>query len=234
MSRALPGQPQVVKDATTLAVELDHRFREQVHRSLGFDLDGSAISLAYVDHYLTQARDEDRVPILQLIAAGAGAYFGELVRREIGGTWIVQGNDPRNLRLLLEPQFLYFAPVDQAYEAVLAYEPDADDDRAPEGAPLDAAFRARPTPVASVDAATAQADGEGLDPPDHDWLMDRLAERPPVPEDVYYSLTGRYETLLLLLELLATKHLSEGREPRTYGLADYASVLADGHAHDAD
>lgn len=226
----LVGQPQVVKDATALAVELDQRFREQVHRSLGVELDGSTTSLAFVDHYLTQAREEDRVPILQLLSAGAGAYFGELVRREIGGSWIVQGDDPRNLRLLLEPQFIYFAPVDQAYEAVLAFEPDPDDARAPEGAPLDAAFRARPSSLPAVDPTN----GEELDPSDHDWLMERLSERPPVPEDVYYSLTGRYETLLLLLELLATKHLSEGRQPRTYGLVDYASVLAETDAQDAN
>jgi hypothetical protein len=64
---------------TRLVRDLEHNFRDAVERSLNFKLDGSVTSLAIVDHYLAQAREETRAPILALLAAGAGAYFGELV-----------------------------------------------------------------------------------------------------------------------------------------------------------
>ena len=60
---------------------------------------------------------------------------------------------------------------------------------------------------------------------DHDWVMQRLAELPPLPEEQFYSLTGRYETLQLILELLATRHASLGLRPTRYHLNDYVEAL---------
>ncbi|HET6583143.1 MAG TPA: hypothetical protein VFG69_06845, partial [Nannocystaceae bacterium] len=189
-------------------------------------------SLAFVDHYLRSvrqgerkdARSETRAPILLLVAAEAGAWYGELVRREIGGQWIGDGRDPRSLRLLLRHQWLHFAPVDQALEAVLG--PDGDDsDRMPEGPPLDTAFHART--AAGSPARDGAGDGTPHDatpPDDASWLAERLLELPPVAEDEYYSLTCRFETLQLVLELLAAKHAGEGRSPREYGLEDYTDI----------
>lgn len=199
--------------AMGLVESLAARFREQVERALTVRLDGSITSLAFVDHYLSLARHEDREPIVSLLAAGAGAYFGELVRREIGGTWVGDGIDPRRLRLLVEPQFVYFSPVDQAYEAIAGKELDADDPRLAPGPVLDSAFGLEP-------------DRDELPgPADAPWLSERLAELPPVPEDEFHSLTCRFETLQLMLELLAAKHDDEGRPPRRLGLADYVEVL---------
>lgn len=171
-------------------------------------------ALAFVDHYLSLVRDETREPIVTLVAAGAGAWFGELVRAEVGGTWIGDGSDPRRLRLLLEPQFLHFAPVDLAYEAIFSGEVDPDDPRVPEGPPLDSEYHLHKQP---------RDTGE---PSDHDWVAERLAEAAPVPEDQFYSLTGRFETLLMMLELLAGRDLAGGREPTHYHLNDYIAALA--------
>jgi hypothetical protein len=214
---ASTSPPPIGAAAARLAAELDGQFRDAVLRALGVSLDHSVESLAFVDHYLRMAAGETRLPILSLLAASAGAYYGELVRRHVGGLWIGDASDPRSLRLLLEPQFLYFAPVDQAYEAIIRVDLDDDDDpRLPEGAPLDPGFK--PRPAAHHDDPASE--------PDETWLDARLAALPPVPEDMYYSLTGRYETLLLILELLAAKHLGEGRSPRNYGFEDYLTALA--------
>lgn len=187
--------------------DLEQHFRKQVQRALGVDLDGSVTSLAFVDHYLGLARDETRAPILSLLSAGAGAYFGELVRREFGGTWVGRVDDPRGLRLLLGAQFLYFSPVAAAHAAILGREPEDDD--------LDCALHldARPT--------------GGADPTDDAaWILQRLEAAAPVPEDQFYSLTTRFETIAYIVELLADRHAAAGNEPRTYTLDDYFHVVS--------
>ncbi len=307
---ALPlSSAQRSQSLLTWVDELSGRFCEQVRRAIGVDLDGSLTSLAIVDYYLGTLRDEERAPIIELVAAGAGAYFGEVVRREVSGTWIGVLGQPRTLRLLLEPQWMYFAPVDQAYESILGTSVEPDDPRAPEGRPLDAAFHARESalervdgtgdtaddtaddtsddtsdhespevedvvdveddergpkpnvtgkpsdsaarprdPDLSISAARGQLDGDfaprtqrllpqgedEFDPPDAGWLADQLQRRIGVSEEIYYSLTGRFESLELMLELLAHKHASEGRRPRAYGIDDYLAELTRPRSHDDD
>jgi hypothetical protein len=220
-----PTTPDASNDtAAALAADLATAMRDHVRRSLGVELDPSSASLAFVDHYLRTVRSETRPEIVLLVAAEAGAWYGELVRREIGGTWIGDGRDPRALRLLLRHQFLHFAPVDQALEAVLAADNDEDDARVPAGAPLDTAFHAQGPGTAprtgSTDAVATSTTVED----DASWLAARLAELPPIAEDEYYSLTCRFETLQLVLELLATKHVAEGRSPRELEVEDYTEV----------
>ncbi len=220
-----PTRPSATTAGADLAAGLAAAFAEHVQRALGLPLDGSETSLAFVDHYLRTARDGTRGPIAALVAAEAGAYYGELVRQLLGAQWIGEGSDPRRLRLLLEHQFLHFSPIDQAHEILAGLREDDDDDDDdgdapdPDEPPLDTAFHARSTPAATHPDA----------PTDASWLADRLAELPPVAAGEYYSLTCRFETLKLVLELLATKHMSEGRSPRTYTLDDYLAALAPRH-----
>src|SRR5690606_28753204 len=110
------------ESAIALAEQLASAFREQRQRALGVELrdEDGARALAYVAHCLALRRDETLEPIVWRGAADAGAWFGELIRRGIGGTWSGDGVDPRRLRLLLEPQFVHFSPVDMASEAILS------------------------------------------------------------------------------------------------------------------
>lgn len=227
---------------TRLVGDLESKFKEAVKRSLRFELDGSVTSLAVVDHYLSTAREETREPILSLLAAGAGAYFGELVRRHIGGLWLGDGSDPRHLRLLLTPAFVYFSPADLAFTAILGEEPDPGDPRCPSGLPLDASLhldtgtrlphRKRaidpdeppPDPDETPKDPTRLPHDDGSD--DASWIGARLAELAPVPEDQFYSLTGRYETLELILELLAARREAGGFEPYTYKVEDYLAAFS--------
>jgi hypothetical protein len=222
-SRGTSASSPSLSPAQALVDQLAAAFAEQILRAVGVEIEplvarDGEVALAYADHYLGMLHDEDREPIVSLVAANAGAWFGELVRREIGATWIGDGKDPRRLRLLLEPNFVHFSPIDLAYAAILVGEPD-DDPRLPAGSPLDAAFHLR-KPARSEDDEAPETE-----PSDHAWIAERLAEIPPLPEDQFYSLTGRYETLLLILELLATRHASLGREPTVYHLNDYVEAL---------
>jgi hypothetical protein len=211
-SRGTGASSPVPSPAQALVDQLATAFAEQIHRAIGVEIEpltqgDGHVALAYVDHYLSLLRDEDREPIVTLVAANAGAWFGELIRREIGATWIGDGKDPRRLRLLLEPDFVHFSPVDLAHAAILVGDADGS---------LDDAFHLRKA------GRTNETETES----DHDWVMQRLAELPPLPEDQFYSLTGRYETLHLILELLATRHASLGRQPTRYHLNDYVEVLS--------
>lgn len=199
--------------AQGLASELAARFREQVQTALETELMDDPVALAFADHYLSMLRGEDRPAIVGLFAAQAGAWFGELVRREFGATWIGDSKEPRRLRLLLEPAFVHLSPVDLAYEAIFG-GPAADDDaRLPDGAALDASFHLRKR--APEDA-----------PSDHAWVTERLAEFPPMAEDQFHSLTGRFETLQLIVELLAERSRARGHAPHSYQLDDYVAEIA--------
>lgn len=205
--------------------------REQIQRSLEFEIGDEASSLAFIDHYLSMLREEDRPPIVALVAAQAGAWFGELVRREFGAQWIGDGEEPRRLRILLEPAFVHFSPVDMAYEAIFSGPAELTDPRLPPGAELDGAYhlRKRPDEAAPSDSTEIPAEGASPTPAqsEHDWVMERLAETPPMPEDQYYSLTGRFETLQLIVQLLATRRSAQGREPTLYHLNDYVAELTE-------
>ncbi len=224
--------------APRLVCDLDRRFRESVHRALQFELDGSVASLAVVDHYLSLARDESRAPILGLLAAGAGAYFGELVRRHLGGLWLGDGSDPRKLRLLLTAEFVYFAPVDVALAAILGEEPDPEDPRSPDGVEFDAGLHLRtkvmplPNPRTDPPTETEPPDADPSPQPQDDgsddttWISTHLEQLSPVPKDQFYSLTTRYETLELMLQLLASRRALAGYDPYTYTLDDYLQAFS--------
>lgn len=205
-----------------LVADLRGGFASQLEKALGVGLDNSVISLAYVDHYLAQARDETREPILTLLAAGAGAYFGDLVCRTIGGTWLGDGKRATSLRVLLRPQMIYFSPFALALAAIAGEAVGPSDPRAPADTPLDASFLfARPP---------QPAEGITSDQDNTTWLGEVLANLAPVPEDHFHSLTCRFETLELMLQLLAERQANRGCSPQTYTIADY--VAAQGSAVD--
>jgi hypothetical protein len=219
------GDETKLTPAQELVRQLRSAFVEQLQRALGVDLPGEDSALAYIDHHLSELREEDREPIITLVASGAGAWFGEFVRARVGGHWIGDGKDPRRLRLLLEPAFVHFSPVDLAYEAIFGHDVEEDDPRAPAGALIDGAYQLdkRPNPPVT----------EGESPPethdstsDQDWISARLSELSPVPVDQYYSMTGRFETLELILQMLAHRRVAEGKSPKMLTVNDYVHALA--------
>lgn len=189
---------------------------EQIQRALGVSLDKSVTSLAYVDHYLSLAREEDRPEILTLIASQAGAYFGEVIREHMGAFWLGDGQDPRRLRLFLTPQWCYLAPVDLSFEAIISDSLESDDPRHPPGDVIDSAFHLQTRPPHDA-APSAKSDEQ--------FVQDRLEQSPPLPAQEYHSLTGRFETLGLILELLAAKRIADGHAPKELNLHDYLHSL---------
>ncbi|HKA90748.1 MAG TPA: hypothetical protein VKE22_23965 [Haliangiales bacterium] len=98
-----------------------HELAEQavdfVRRATGVALDYTAETLPVLDHYLREV-PRDRTELVGLVATASGAYFGEVVRRRLGGLWDTEGDEPREWRLTVG-HGLTFSPVGVAAEAIV-------------------------------------------------------------------------------------------------------------------
>ncbi len=112
MSDAPPG---VVQEYAEQAIAY-------VQRSLKMKLEYDSETLPVLDHYLRSV-PQDRTTTAattELIVVTAGAYFGEVVRRLLGGRWEL-GEEPKLWRLVL-PAGISFAPAGLAASAIVRSE----------------------------------------------------------------------------------------------------------------
>jgi len=177
---------------------------EYVRRSLGVSLAYDSETLPVLDHYLRQvamaapsrASEQPEVLAADLLAATAGAYFGEVVRRRVGGSWHLPSGDPGTWRLVL-PSGLWFFPAAMAMAAIRGPDDGSSLDRDESDPDRD--------PDADMDEADLDADGVEVI---GDW--DASLQAPPflrphvervlhgmadVSEDEFYSLCCRLDTL---------------------------------------
>lgn len=76
--------------------------------ALGVPLEYDSNTLPLLDHYLRTV-PSDQPAMVKLVLATAGAYFGEVVRRRLGGRWDVSGEEA-DWRVVL-PTGLNFSPT---------------------------------------------------------------------------------------------------------------------------
>lgn len=106
-----------------------------VQRALGLTLEYDSDTLPILDHYLREV-PRDRPETLELVVLTSAAYFGEVVRRRLGGRWEL-GDEPRSWQLVL-PSGIRFTPAGLT-AAAIAMSEVAEVDTA-----LDAPARMRP------------------------------------------------------------------------------------------
>lgn len=97
-----------------------------VQRALGVKIEYDSDTLPVLDHYLRTVQDTANTAqpaTLQLVIVTAGAYFGEVVRRRLGGRWELSTEDIE-WRMVL-PTGLNFAPAGFAAAAIA--QADLDD-----------------------------------------------------------------------------------------------------------
>ncbi len=90
-----------------------------VRRALGVTLEYDSDTLPVLDHYLRTVEETAATAqpaTLQLVIVTAGAYFGEVVRRRLGGRWEI-GTEDIEWRMVL-PTGLNFAPAGFAAAAI--------------------------------------------------------------------------------------------------------------------
>jgi hypothetical protein len=150
--------------------ELAERAVDFVRTTMGLVLDYTGDTLPVLDHYLRQV-PEDQPDTVRLIAACAGAYFGEVIRRQLGGAWEDTTGEPAGWQLLL-PGPVRLQPVGVAGQAII----ERDDDEA-----FDGGFAVPEAAQAAVEEA--------------------LTARGDVSEEEFYSLSGRLEVLMLVTDV---------------------------------
>lgn len=79
-----------------------------VRNALGVTLEYDSNTLPVLDHYLRSVEGTQGATV-QLVVVTAGAYFGEVVRRHLGGRWDLDGQDIE-WRMIL-PTGVSFAPA---------------------------------------------------------------------------------------------------------------------------
>ncbi|NVB83223.1 MAG: hypothetical protein HOV81_32925 [Kofleriaceae bacterium] len=108
---------------------------EYVRRALGVTLEFDSDTLPLLDHYLRTVPTEQGAT-MQLVTATAGAYFGEVVRRRLGGRWETTGEEA-DWRMVL-PTGISFSPAGFVATAI------AQGDVADVDSEIDAPARMRP------------------------------------------------------------------------------------------
>jgi hypothetical protein len=144
-----------------------------VQRALGIKLEYDSNTLPVLDHYLRTVPD-DQPAALKLVVATSAAYFGEVVRQQLGGRWELGSeavSDNAAWRVVL-PTGIHFSPA--GFVAAAIAKADLDD--------IDSEIGAPPRMLPYVQEALA-----------------RMGE---VSVDEYYSLCGRLDTLEHVHEVL--------------------------------
>ena len=109
---------------------------EYVRRALGVTLEYDSDTLPLLDHYLREV-PQDQVATLQLVILTSGAYFGEVVRRRLGGRWDMAAEKEAQWRVVL-PTGLNFSPLGFVASAITQSETEDID------ASIDAPLRMKP------------------------------------------------------------------------------------------
>jgi hypothetical protein len=166
-----------------------------VKRALEIELDYSPDTLPLLDHYLRSASDVSQEEILSLVVPSAGAYFGEVVRRQLGPCrWHWVDGDLANCRLEFERCFLSFNPIGSALGTVLGGEADH------YGGHLSLLTEDEPLVKES---------------------LERVGE---VREEDYYRLAVRFEVIEQVVSLLIEKAIAENELSRRFGPDIYAAL----------
>jgi hypothetical protein len=109
-------------NANTAVMDLTVASVTSVKNATGMELDLSQDTLPILDHYAGLV-DAPREEILSLLAPMSGAYFGELLRRQLDdGEWVTDSDDYRQWRLRFERCSLTFNPLGIALEVILGQD----------------------------------------------------------------------------------------------------------------
>lgn len=186
------GLPENAPDAILDLADACVRY---VQRALSIQLDFTPETLPLLDHYLQSAQDVSKEEILSLVAPAAGAYFGEVVRRQLGPCrWHVVEGDYSSYRLEFERCFLSFNPMGSALGVVLRG---------------DAEHYAPQLSLLPEDEPLVKAS------------LERLGE---VREEDYYRLAVRYEVIEQVVALLIDKAIAQNELSRRFGPEVYAAL----------
>jgi hypothetical protein len=200
-SSGTPGDALGLEPTPEEVAEYAGQAVEYVRRAVAVALEYDSDTLPLLDHYL-RAVPRDNAAAAHLVAAAAGAYFGEVVRRTLGGTWELPSGDPGEWRMVL-PSGLWFSPAAMALGAINSAGAEDDLDAVDEGTNPDVGA---PGPASEWDASLHA-------PPDLREVVAQVLERmAEVSPEEYYSLCCRFDTLEHVQAVLTGVASENGRE----------------------
>jgi hypothetical protein len=169
--------------------------REFVKGSISLELDYTPETLPLLDHYLRTKAEQPSDEVRDLLIPPLGAYFGEVVRRNMPGVrWHAPDDDYEDYRLEFEGFFLHFNPLGVAAEALSGADVEG----------FGAHFQILDEARGPVEAALARNDA--------------------ILSEDYYSFTIRYETLELVASVLLGLESENSSQPRRFGRDVYRAA----------
>jgi hypothetical protein len=177
-------------------IDLSGSLVDFVERAVGIRPDFSMETLSIVDHYAVQARGEvaGRPEVLDLTAQALGAYFGEVVRRNLGAFWVLPSPNYHDWALCGETAYISINPIGAGYDALLG----STDHKGP--------------------SSQLKLAGQ-----DRDLLVSRLENLPALGQDEYFTLCTRLEVLEIAMDCIRGQASARGYEEITYSAEDYGS-----------
>lgn len=114
------ADPDALADPPAEVAELAAACTRFVAQRYGVMLDFTPETLSLVDQYVRDARKDlhERPEAEELVQTAAGAYLGEVIRRQFGARWFTDGN-PSAWRLYLSTVYCAFNPIGMVREALL-------------------------------------------------------------------------------------------------------------------
>ena len=183
-------------DAPSVVLDLADSCVRFVHRTLGIELDYTPDTLPILDHYLRGAHGVSQEEILGLVAPAAGAYFGEVVRRQLGPSrWHWESDEFSECRLEFERCFLSFNPIGIALEAVVQSETEG--------------YGSNLALLKEEEALVREA-------------LERTGG--DVNPDDYFRLAVRYEVIEQVVVLLVERAISQNELARRFGPEVYEAL----------
>jgi hypothetical protein len=159
-----------------------------VKEAVGLELDYSPETLPLLDHYVRDKAESASAEVSALLTPPLGAYFGEVVRRNMqGARWHAPGDEYQDYRIEYDGFFLHFNPLGVAAETLSGSDAEG----------FGAHFQILDEARALVETALSGDDS--------------------VSVDDYYSFTVRYETLELVTSVLTAFELQQRSRPRRFG-----------------
>ncbi len=146
---------------------------DAVYNSLSLELDLTSDTISILDYYISTVGQVDG-SIVYLLSSAMGAYFGELMRRTLGGVWVIpSAEEPMDWELRFTSCPMSIFPVAISAE-VLAKETSEE---------IDASFCVAPSRL---------------------HLLEEMLERSvAVTEREYYSFAGRIDAIELSVDFLS-------------------------------
>jgi hypothetical protein len=161
--------------------------REFVKEALGLELDYTPETLPLLDHYVRTKAKRPAGEVRDLLTPPLGAYFGEVIRRSVGGArWHAPEEDYPSYRLEFDGFFLHFNPLGIASEVVAGTDVDG----------MGAHFQILDEARELVESALSAGDA--------------------VSEEDYYTFTVRFETLELVIAVLLGLESKHTAQPRRF------------------